>query len=157
LTGVEVNAALLNDSTSFYKEFKADVGAVGKAKTGIELGLSMLGGELVGPLVKLFRAAKAVEAAEVAKTGASEVEDLVTAAQKAYPGKAGVTELHHITPKYLGGAADGPLAPLDAAYHQQITNEFRSLWPYGGAKPNPQQLQEIMQKVYNKYPIPPGN
>jgi RHS repeat-associated protein len=91
-----------------------------------------------------------------AESAAPVYEDLVQAAQEAYPGKAGVTELHHVTPKYLGGAADGPTVALDAAYHQQITNEFRSLWPYGDAQPNPQQLHEILQKVYNKYPLPPG-
>ncbi|MGH8019441.1 MAG: hypothetical protein ACREIA_14365, partial [Opitutaceae bacterium] len=89
----------------------------------------------------------------VARAGSS-VDDLVAAAQKAYPGKAGATELHHVTPKYLGGSPSGPLAPLDAAYHQQITNEFRSLWPYGGRQPTAQELQSIMQKVYEKYPLP---
>jgi hypothetical protein len=39
--------------------------------------------------------------------GAPIVDDLIAAAQKLYPCKAGLTELHHITPKYLGGAADG--------------------------------------------------
>jgi hypothetical protein len=83
-------------------------------------------------------------------------DELLSAAQKAYPGKADVTELHHVTPKYMGGAPNGPTAPLDAAYHQQITNEFRSLWPYGGRQPTPQELQEVMEKVYQKYPLPPG-
>jgi hypothetical protein len=88
--------------------------------------------------------------------GAATYDDLVAAAQDAYPGKAGDIELHHITPKYLGGDPDGPLVPLDAAYHQQITNEFRNLWPYGGPQPSPAQLEEIMQQVYQKYPLPPG-
>ena len=99
-------------------------------------------------------AAPAAESAAV-RAGSS-VDELVAAAQKAYPGKAGTTELHHITPKYLGGAADGPLAPLDAAYHQQITNAFRDAWKYGQPKPSAQQLEQIMKDVYSKYPLPPA-
>ena len=91
-----------------------------------------------------------------AKVATKYSDELLSAAQKAYPGKAGVTEFHHVTPKYIGGAANGPTAPLDAAYHQQITNEFRSLWPYGGRQPTLQELQEVMEKVYQKYPLPPG-
>jgi RHS repeat-associated protein len=84
----------------------------------------------------------------------NKVEGLIGEARSLYPGKAGKVELHHITPRYLGGAKNGALAPLDAAYHQQITNEFRRQWPYGGARPDAQQLDEVMQKVYEKYPLP---
>jgi hypothetical protein len=87
------------------------------------------------------------------RAATSSFDDLVSAAQKAYPGKAGTTELHHITPKYLGGAADGPLAPLDAAYHQQITNAFRESWKYGQPKPSTEQLGKIMNDVYSKFPL----
>jgi len=69
---------------------------------------------------------------------------------------SGVTELHHSTPKYLGGAANGPRVPLDAAYHQQITNAFRDAWKYGQAQPPAAQVQQIMRDVYSKYPLPPG-
>lgn len=72
------------------------------------------------------------------------------------PGKAGKIEEHHITPEYLGGARNGPRVRLDAAYHQQITNEFRRLWEYGQGTPTAQQLERIMQQVYEKYPLPPG-
>ena len=117
-----------------------------------------LSGQLVSSTRYLVDTRNLTGYAQAAETTAaragSTYEGLLADAQAAYPGKAGVTELHHVTPKYMGGAADGPLAPLDAAYHQQITNEFRSLWPYGGPKPSPQQLQEIMQKVYQKYPLP---
>jgi hypothetical protein len=82
--------------------------------------------------------------------------DLVKAAQKLYPKKAGKIELHHPTPQYLGGAKNQTLVPLDAAYHQVITNEFRSLWQYGKGMPNPTELQIIKNKVYSKYPLPPG-
>lgn len=80
----------------------------------------------------------------------------VETAKKLFPQKANRIELHHITPKYLGGDPNGPLVPLDAAYHQLITNEFRSLWPYGMPLPSPLQLREIMLKVYLKYPLPLG-
>jgi RHS repeat-associated protein len=80
---------------------------------------------------------------------------LVKAAQQAYPKKAGRIEKHHITPKYLGGRADGPLAPLDAAYHQQITNAFRGLHGYGRGAVSPRELSEIMRKVYSQFPLPP--
>ncbi|KAA0990471.1 FG-GAP-like repeat-containing protein [Dyadobacter aurulentus] len=83
-------------------------------------------------------------------------DDLVKAAQKLYPKKAGMTELHHITPKYLGGAANGPLVPLNGSYHQVITNEFRALWPYGRGIPSATELQTIMKQVYSKYPLPSG-
>jgi len=71
-----------------------------------------------------------------AKTGVQYSDDLVKAAQKLYPNKAGTTQLHHIAPKYLGGAADGALVPLDGAYHQVML--------------------DIMKQVYTKFPLPPG-
>ena len=50
-----------------------------------------------------------------------------------------------------------PRAPLDAAYHQQITNAFRDEFPYGtGTIPSPDRLQEGMDKVYSQFPLPPG-
>lgn len=94
--------------------------------------------------------------AVAAKGGGQYSDDLVKAAQKLYPNKAGKIELHHITPKYLGGAKNGPLVPLDASYHQVITNELRALWPYGKGVPSATELQNIMKQVYSKYPLPPG-
>ena len=85
------------------------------------------------------------------------LDDLIRDAQKLYPGKAGKTEWHHIEPKYLGGAFDGPLSPLDAAYHQVITNEFRRLHSYGKGKiSNCDDRKKIMKQVYEKLPLPPG-
>lgn len=92
--------------------------------------------------------------AVAAKTGLKYSDDLVKAAQKLYPNKAGKIELHHPIPQYLGGAKNQTLVPLDAAYHQVITNEFRRIHGYGLAKPSPQRLQEIMNQVYSKYPMP---
>ncbi|MCL1932184.1 MAG: hypothetical protein FWF53_00005, partial [Candidatus Azobacteroides sp.] len=82
--------------------------------------------------------------------------DLVKEAQKLYPNKADVTEMHHITPQYLGGAKDGPLVPLNGSYHQVITNEFRNIYPYGLPKPDISNVLDITKQVYSKYPLPPG-
>jgi hypothetical protein len=92
--------------------------------------------------------------AVAARAGARYSDDVVKAAQKQFPGKAGKIENHHVEPKYLGGAASGRTVPIDAAYHQQITNEFRRLWPYGQGTPSAQQLERIKQQVYEKYPLP---
>ena len=90
-----------------------------------------------------------------AKGGLQYSDDLLKTAQQAYPKLAGKTQLHHITPKYLGGAADGPLIKLDAAYHQQITNEFRRLYGYGqGIIKDPAARQKIVDQVYNVFPLP---
>jgi hypothetical protein len=65
--------------------------------------------------------------------------------------------MHHNAPKYLGGAADGPVVPLDAAYHQQITNAFRKAWPYDkGPITDPVLRRQIMDQVYKQFPLPPG-
>jgi hypothetical protein len=82
-------------------------------------------------------------------------DDLVRQAKQQYPKLAGKIHQHHITPQYLGGAVNGPKVPLDAAYHQQITNAFRKAWPYGQDPPSPSQLREIMNKVYSEFPLPP--
>ena len=90
-----------------------------------------------------------------AKRNISNIEKLVVEARKRYPKKAGKTELHHIVPKYLGGDAKGSKVAIDGAYHQVITNEFRSAFPYGQRKkPSPEQLKSILKTVYSKYPIP---
>jgi RHS repeat-associated protein len=116
--------------------------------------------EGIGWLYRLGKARQAAKAlkigSEIVQGGVQYSDDLVKAAQKLYPKKAGITELHHITPKYLGGAVDGPVVPLNGAYHQQITNAFRQAWPYGQAKPTAAQLQKIMDDVYSQYPLPPG-
>ena len=61
---------------------------------------------------------------------------------------------HHLHPKYLGGHENGPTVDVDPAYHQLITNAFRREHPYGQEVPSPAQQQEIMRKVYSKYPLP---
>jgi hypothetical protein len=86
-------------------------------------------------------------------------DELVSAAQKIYPKKAGKIEKHHPFPKYMGGAEKQDLISLDGAYHQQITNEFYKYWPkkvQGQQKiyPTLKQSEEIMKKVYEKFPLP---
>ncbi len=96
-------------------------------------------------------------AGEVVEQGVQYSDDLVRQAQSLYPRLAGKIQLHHIIPKYIGGAVNGPLVPLDAAYHQQITNAFRQAWPYGnGVITDPTIRRAIMDQVYRQFPLPPG-
>ena len=68
--------------------------------------------------------------------------------RKLYPklGKK-ADQLHHVFPKYLGGAKDGELAKIPAAYHQLITNEFRALAPYGQKI---QRTAEEVERIYSR-------
>jgi hypothetical protein len=77
-------------------------------------------------------------------------------AEQRYPDKRGKYEEHHFFPVYLGGKENGPTYRLPAAYHQFLTNAFRQRWPYGGGrrKPEPEEAQRIMLKVYSELPIP---
>jgi RHS repeat-associated protein len=88
------------------------------------------------------------------RRGNSQYDDLLRAAQQKYPNKAGRIENHHIEPLYLGGAKNGTTAPLDAAYHQMITNAFRGQHAYGRGRPSPERLREIMEEVYRNFPLP---
>jgi hypothetical protein len=82
------------------------------------------------------------------------VDELIKAAQKEFPDKAGKIEQHHITPQYLGGDRKGPTVKIDAAYHQKITNEFRAEWGYGIGLPSAEKLRGIMDRVYRRFPLP---
>jgi RHS repeat-associated protein len=81
-------------------------------------------------------------------------ESLLPEAQAKYQKLAGKIHKHHVDPKYMGGAADGETVDIDAAYHQQITNEFRSSHGYGRGKLSPDKRAKIMNEVYKKYPLP---
>ncbi len=91
---------------------------------------------------------------KAANRGVQYSDDLVKAAEKLYPKKAGKIELHHPIPQYLGGAKNQVTVPLNGAYHQQITNAFRAQWGYGISKPSAAQLETIMKKVYSQFPLP---
>jgi len=80
---------------------------------------------------------------------------LVQEAQDHYPNKAGKTENHHVDPKYMGGDPKGETVPLDGAYHQRITNEFRSKHSYGQPPLSPTDRKRIMEEVYDRFPLPP--
>jgi hypothetical protein len=63
-------------------------------------------------------------------------------------------ENHHIKPKYLGGAKNGPTARIPRSYHQKITSAFRRLWSYGKGAPSAEQVEKIMKEVYDQFPLP---
>jgi len=92
-----------------------------------------------------------IHSKQIVKTG--KFDNLLKQAADAYPNKAGKIEYHHITPQYLGGSKNGVLMPIDAAYHQQITNAFRNAWDYGIGPPNAAQLEKIMTNVYTQFPL----
>jgi RHS repeat-associated protein len=136
----------------------ADPAASGLEKTiaGVSLAANT-----VFPVLPNFGAVSRIASAtgdiagSVARGGARSVDDLVKAAQSKFPGKAGKIEQHHVTPKYLGGDPKGPTVPIDAAYHQEITNAFRAEWEFGrGMLPSEAQLRDIMQRVYERFPLP---
>lgn len=99
----------------------------------------------------------AIDAEGEGADATSSLEQKVSDAQDAYPNKAGRIENHHIAPKYLGGDPNGPTVPLDGAYHQMITNAFRNEVPYGSGPVSSEELQQIMNKVYSQFPLPPGS
>lgn len=81
-------------------------------------------------------------------------DDLIKDAQARYPNKAGKFEDHHEDPKYMGGDPKGPTRRIDAAYHQDITNEFRRHHGYGLGNLPEAQRKLIMDEVYKKFPLP---
>jgi hypothetical protein len=85
---------------------------------------------------------------------------LLNTADKLYPKKVGRFENHHEIPKYISGTKKGTTVRIPSAYHQLITNEFRTLRAYGtGPVKSPVELRQILDQVYTKYPIPttPGH
>jgi hypothetical protein len=95
-----------------------------------------------------------VEMAAGAGASAATINNLLEQAKQLYPKLADKIHNHHIWPKYLGGDPNGPTIPLNAAYHQMITNAFRELWPYGQGAPSIEMAKEIMNKIYSKFPLP---
>jgi hypothetical protein len=125
--------------------------------TGFKNGLFGLAvGTVSGVANGMRDAYKAKESPWSGKDKGNNYENSVKEAQQKYPNKAGKIEEHHIDPKYLGGDPKGPTVPIDAAYHQVITNEFRANWGYGQPIPTNNQLQIIKSNVYTKFPLPPG-
>ena len=85
-----------------------------------------------------------------------DVVNLIKLAEKKYPKYAGQYHNHHIIPVFLGGSPFGPTIRIPAAYHQLITNEFRSYgfgYNRGKGMPKHEDLLRIIKEVYSKYPI----
>jgi hypothetical protein len=82
---------------------------------------------------------------------------LIQKAKDLYPKLANkADQAHHVVSKYLGGAKDGITVKIPAAYHQVITNAIREAAPYlPKIQRTAQEVQEILQKVYDKFPLPP--
>jgi hypothetical protein len=74
-------------------------------------------------------------------------------ARAAYPNSSGYQD-HHLIPVYLGGSQTGATYRIPTAYHKLITRAFRMEWDYDRPPPRPEKLQEILLRVYSKYPIP---
>jgi hypothetical protein len=97
------------------------------------------------------RRAEDVIAVQLARTRYFEA---LQEAKARYPNHQGYQE-HHFIPIYLGGLRNGVTYRLPSAYHQAITQEFRSKWSYGRENmPSPELRQQILLEVYSKYPIP---
>ena len=90
-----------------------------------------------------------------ALSNAAKIEKLTGEAKELYPKLAEkADQLHHVIPRYLGGAQDGELAKIPAAYHQLITNAFRTLAPYGKAvSRTAEEVTNIVKQVYSMYPL----
>jgi RHS repeat-associated protein len=92
---------------------------------------------------------------DITKTAMYDLAILAEEAQVLYPRLANMAaQWHHIIPKYLGGAANGLMVRIPAAYHQLITNAFRAEYAYGQALPTAERLMQIVINVYSRYPIP---
>jgi len=85
-------------------------------------------------------------------------DELLAKAKELYPKLANKIQYHHIEPIQIGGAVKGATIPLDAAYHQMITNEFRKLSPFKGLNIIFTEIEKknMMLEVYKKIPLPPG-
>jgi len=105
------------------------------------------------PLQSQLRAQRAANQALVLQARQAYSQRLKQA-QATYPNSPGY-ENHHLIPLYLGGPKDGQTYRLPTAYHKAITRAFRQEWQYGqGVTPSPQQLTDILVRVYAQYPIP---
>ena len=117
--------------------------------------LMVVTGDL-GELAELGKALTGAAEASEALSKAGTIEKLTADAKELYPRLAEkADQLHHVIPKYLGGAQDGALAKIPAAYHQVITNAFRTLAPYGQAiSRTSQEVTNIVKQVYSMFPLP---
>jgi RHS repeat-associated protein len=72
----------------------------------------------------------------------------------AYPTLIGkVNEWHHIIPRYLGGPHNGYLVQLTSPYHRMITTAFQQVYAYKQPFPSPDELINVLVKVYTQLPL----
>jgi hypothetical protein len=137
--------------------------AIGALDGAIIGGLGSLGGGPSVALPELQRPTSLSVQGPTASPGATpspgdkakHIAHLIKEAQKEFPNKAGKIQLHHEHPIYLRGPKNGRTVPIDAAYHQKITNEFRNRIPYGKQNEfSDAQIDKIMKEVYEKFPLP---
>ena len=75
-------------------------------------------------------------------------------ARQRYPNEPRRMERHHLIPRYLGGARNGLICPLDAAYHESITQGIRQQYKFGGQRPPMDELQQFLKSFYGSNPLP---
>jgi len=92
------------------------------------------------------------KAEAVESSVSSKIESLTTDAEKTYPKLAGKFQNHHIFPQFLSGPKNGELSNIPAAYHQLITNEFRTLT--SNYQDLTRSVEDLMRAVYSKFPLP---
>jgi RHS repeat-associated protein/uncharacterized repeat protein (TIGR01451 family) len=141
-----------NPNATMLQRFGAGyyMGVWGGAHAGLVVGGTILAWEAIVPGSMSCVMNPACE-----QKAAPTIESLIQGAKELYPKLADKpNQLHHIFPKYLGGSPTGPTVPLNPAYHQLITNEFRALWAYGQSAPSIERAQQIIQQVYSKFPLP---
>jgi hypothetical protein len=109
----------------------------------------------LGELAELGKALSGAAEAGEGLSKAGTIEKLTADAKELYPKLAEkADQLLHVIPKYLGGAQDGALAKIPAAYHQMITNAFRTLAPYGQSiSRTTEEVTNIVKQVYSMFPL----
>ena len=139
MPGLGTPVDLLNASVSLMR------GNTGDAATNAASAIP-LGGASIKIAASIGKEVHAVQ-------GAAKIARLTEHAKTLYPKLAkAADQMHHVIPKYLGGAANGLRVKLPAAYHQLITNAFRELAPYG--KKFEGSVTEIVKEVYERFPLP---
>ncbi len=123
---------------------------------GAMLGTSVQADSMAGSVVEeeaeTAGTAMEAETEQVGAKVADRIANLTSEAETLYLKKAGKFEMHHIFPKFLGGPENGELSRIPAAYHQLITNEFRTLTKnYNDFS---RSADDLMQEVYSKFPLP---
>jgi RHS repeat-associated protein len=103
-------------------------------------------------------------------SGYARYQQLYAEAQALYPRIQNVTQMHHVVPQYIvrqlqAAGVNVPtyisewVVPLNARYHQLITNAIRAEYSFGASRVfsrHPATLNElirVLQEIYSRYPI----